>query len=43
LRHEIKSFVEIFGAVLPTADDADALHDEISEDYTQRAVVSTRS
>src|SRR5437899_5422729 len=31
LRHEIKSFVEIFGAVLLAADDADALHDEIHQ------------
>ncbi len=31
LRHEIKDFVEIFGAVLLTADDADALHDEIHQ------------
>src|SRR6266852_5825586 len=31
LRHEIKSFIEIFGAVLLTADDADALHDEIHQ------------
>src|SRR5260370_19804072 len=31
LRHEIKSFVEIFWAVLLAADDADALHDEIHQ------------
>src|ERR1700730_10348026 len=31
LRPEIKSFVEILGAVLLTADDADALHDEIHQ------------
>src|SRR5690348_14572783 len=31
LCHEIKSFEEIFGAVLLTADDADALHDEIHQ------------
>src|SRR5258708_1245743 len=30
-RHEIKSFVEIFGAVLLAADDADTLHDEIHQ------------
>src|SRR6266436_7158183 len=31
LRHEIKSLVEIFGAVPLAADDADALHDEIHQ------------
>src|SRR5712692_8267663 len=31
LRHEIKSFVQIFGAVLLAADDADTLHDEIHQ------------
>src|SRR6266849_9261506 len=31
LCHEIKSFVQIFGAVLLAADDADALRDEIHQ------------